>query len=128
MRFRTSTAAIVIIGIIVIAGFVWLYTNDSGTAVPRKLDSFAKCLKDKDTIFYGAFWCPHCQKQKAMFGNSVKYLPYVECSTPDAKSQLPVCNEKKIENYPTWIFTDGSRLTGEVPLATLAEKTSCTLP
>ena len=128
MSFSTSTAALVIIGIIVIAGFVWLYTNDSGTAVPGKLDSFAKCLKDKGAIFYGAFWCPHCQKQKVMFGNSSTYLSYVECSTPDAKGQLPVCNEKKIENYPTWIFADGSKLTGEVPLATLAEKTSCTLP
>ena len=128
MSFRTSTAAIVIIGIIVIAGFVWLYTNDSGTAVPGKLDSFAKCLKDKGAIFYGAFWCPHCQKQKAMFGNSSTYLSYVECSTSDAKDQLPVCNEKKIENYPTWIFADGSKLTGEVPLATLAEKTACILP
>ena len=128
MRFRTSTAAIVIIGIIVIAGFISLYANNSSTTATEKLDTFAACLKDKGAVFYGAFWCPHCQKQKAMFGNSVKYLPYVECSTPDAKDQLPVCNEKKIENYPTWIFADGSRLIGEVPLATLAEKTSCTLP
>lgn len=35
---------------------------------------------------------------------------------------------KKIEGYPTWIFKDGSRLTGEIPLPTLAEKTQCALP
>lgn len=128
MRFRASTITVIVIGIIVIAGFVWIYANDSGTTAPGKLDSFAACLKDKGAIFYGAFWCPHCQKQKTMFGNSVKYLSYVECSTPDAKGQLPVCNEKKIENYPTWIFADGSKLTGEVELSTLAEKTSCILP
>ncbi len=95
---------------------------------PGKLDDFAACLKDKGATFYGAFWCPHCQNQKQMFGKSVKLLPYVECSAPDGNSQLPVCNNKKIESYPTWEFKDGSRETGEVPLVTLSEKTGCQLP
>ena len=50
--------------------------------VSGQLDDFAQCLTDKEAVFYGAFWCPHCQAQKRMFGNSVKLLPYVECSTP----------------------------------------------
>ncbi len=92
------------------------------------LEPFAQCLKDKGATFYGAFWCPHCQKQKAMFGSAVKLLPYVECSTPDGKAQLQACIDKKIDNYPTWEFADGSRLTGEVALTSLAEKTGCSLP
>ncbi len=63
-----------------------------------------------------------------MFGKSAKLLPYIECSTPDGTGQLPVCTEKKIEGYPTWVFPDGSRLSGEVPLATLSAKTQCPLP
>lgn len=96
-------------------------------ATPGKLDTFAQCLKDEGAVFYGAFWCSHCQNQKKMFGRSAKILPYVECSTPDGKRQFPVCVEKKIEGYPTWEFADGSRESGEVPLEKLAQKTGCVL-
>ncbi|MEK7541854.1 MAG: thioredoxin domain-containing protein [Patescibacteria group bacterium] len=95
---------------------------------PGALDLFAQCLKEKGAIFYEAFWCPHCQNQKAMFGKSAKLLPYVECSTPDGKSQLQICKDKNIEGYPTWEFTDGSRESGEVSLGRLSEKTGCPLP
>jgi len=115
-----------LIGIIILViGAYFLVEAFSG---PAELDGFAQCLKDKGAIFYGAFWCPHCQKQKEMFGRSVKYLNYVECSTPDGKSQLAFCKEKDITGYPTWVFIDGSRKTGEIPLKELAEKTQCSLP
>ena len=95
---------------------------------PGKHDAFAQCLKDKGAVFYGAFWCPHCQTQKKMFGSSVKLLPYVECSTVDGKNQLQICKDKEITGYPTWEFTDGLRLKGTTSLQQLAEKTSCILP
>lgn len=98
------------------------------SAGPGKLDAFADCLKQNGATFYGAFWCPHCQSQKALFGKSAKRLPYLECSTPDGRGQTAVCKDKKIESYPTWEFKDGSRLNGEIPLAQLAEKTGCLLP
>lgn len=92
------------------------------------LEPFAKCLSDKGAKFYGTFWCPHCQNQKKMFGTAKNDLPYTECSTPDGNGQLQVCTAAKVESYPTWEFPDGSRMTGEIPLETLAEKTSCALP
>lgn len=95
---------------------------------PDKLDGFATCIKNSGTTFYGAFWCPHCQNQKALFGRSERLLPYVECSTPDGQSSLQVCIDKGVQTYPTWVFKDGSRLTGETPLETLAQKTGCELP
>ena len=95
---------------------------------PGPLDQFATCLKDTGTKFYGAFWCPHCQTQKKMFGKSQKKLPYIECSTPDGKGQTAVCKDANIEGYPTWVFPDNTRLSGEIPLKTLSEKTSCALP
>lgn len=94
---------------------------------PSKLDGFAQCLKTSGAEFYGAFWCPHCQAQKALFGSSVKYVPYIECSNPD-NTQTQICIDKKIVSYPTWIFKDNSILSGEIPLATLASKTQCALP
>ena len=114
----------VIIGLIVIG----VLSSFMIQARPNKLDSFAQCIKDSGTIFYGAFWCPHCQRTKAMFGTAAKLLPYVECSTPDGKGQFPVCIDKGINNYPTWVFPDGSILTGERTLQELSEKTNCPLP
>lgn len=119
-----------VIGLLVLGviGTVAVRWGEGGGAGTGKYDVFAQCLKDQGAIFYGAFWCPHCQAQKKMFGSSAKLLPYVECSTLDGKSQVPACTEKNISGYPTWEFADGSRLSGEVPLSQLAEKTGCVLP
>ena len=91
-------------------------------------DSFATCLGNSGAKFYGAFWCPHCADQKALFGRSVKFLPYVECSSPSGSEQLPICTEKGIKGYPTWIFADGSEKTGLVSLEDLSKIANCPLP
>jgi thiol-disulfide isomerase/thioredoxin len=94
----------------------------------NKYDDFATCLKDRGAKFYGAFWCPHCQSQKAIFGKSAGLLPYIECSTPNGLAQSQICIDNKVTVYPTWEFSDGSRLNGELDLITLGIKTSCELP
>ncbi|MDO8482528.1 MAG: hypothetical protein Q7S86_01765 [bacterium] len=111
-----------------IAVIVLLVYASRVSSGPGKLDGFAQCLKDKGALFYGAFWCSHCQNQKALFGSSKKYLPYIECSTPNAKGQLPICIDNKIASFPTWVFPDMSTTTGEISLAVLSEKTGCALP
>ena len=115
----------VLIVVVVVGGLVWLVKTPGK---PGRLDAFATCLKDSGALFYGAFWCPHCQNQKAMFGSSAKLLPYVECSTPNGKGQLQVCLDAGVEGYPTWKFADGTVETGEIQLARLSELTSCQLP
>jgi hypothetical protein len=114
-----------LVGILFVAGVVWLIITPPR---PGKLDTFATCLKSSGATFYGAFWCPHCQNQKAMFGRSAKLLPYVECSTPDGNGRLPICDEAGVEGYPTWEFADGSREGGVLTVEHLSEKTSCPLP
>jgi hypothetical protein len=114
-----------IIGIAALFGIIIVATREKPGP---DLTAFAQCLTEKKAVFYGAWWCSHCQATKKLFGAAQKYLTYVECSTPDGQSQLPVCNEKKIEGYPTWIFADDSRLVGEVSLNDLAGKTGCELP
>ena len=126
VKIFISVIAVLILGTIIT---VLIQTHINSTpAGPGKYDAFATCLKDKGATFYGAFWCPHCQAEKKLFGSSVDLLPYVECSTPDANGQTQVCIDKGIKSYPTWIFADGSQLTGEIPLQQLADKTSCALP
>ncbi len=119
---------LLIVGVITTVVLRSFSGGGASSVVDNKYDAFATCLKDKGATFYGAFWCPHCQAQKKLFGSSVKLLPYVECSTPDGSGQLQACIDKQIKSYPTWVFADGSILNGEIPLAQLAEKTSCTLP
>ena len=93
----------------------------------KNYDDFASCLDSNGATFYGAFWCSHCQNQKAMFGSSADILPYIECSTPNRKTEQ-ACIDKEIKSYPTWVFADGTRVVGEMKLETLSQKTGCTLP
>lgn len=131
MKITQSTIFFIIVIVIVLGAIMTFMSRkdaDQTVAVPGKYDSFATCLKDKGAVFYGAFWCSHCNATKAMFGSSKNLLPYVECSTPDMKDQEQICKDKKIMGYPTWVFADGSRLSGEVSFEILAQKTSCVLP
>ncbi len=126
MKKETKYLVGIIIAIILIIGFLAIL-DPNKASTSSKYDEFSLCLTDKGAKFYGAFWCPHCQAQKKAFGWS-KNIPYIECSTPDTKGQLDICRDAGVNSYPTWIFADGSTLSGEIPLEKLAEKTGCTLP
>ena len=125
-----------VIGLLVLGTIATvMLRSDTAPAGPGKYDTFAQCIKDSGATFYGAFWCPHCQAQKKLFGSSAKLLPYVECSTSDGRNQLQVCKDKNIQGYPTWILADGTIIPNDTPLPgsgvkleTLAAKTSCVLP
>ena|SRR5581483_330833 len=93
-----------------------------------KLDSFAQCLGSKGAKMYGAYWCPHCQSQKELFGSSFKYAPYVECGVKGSRTPAQVCTDANVKHYPTWVFADGARVEGEHPLDFLSQETGCPLP
>ena len=113
--------------IVLIAALVIL--TSCGSNIPSgHYDQFAKCLTEKGATFYGAFWCPHCEKVKKSFGDSVQYLHYVECDPRGENSQSDLCIEKKIERYATFEFADGTRIEGEPTHQQLSEKTGCPLP
>jgi glutaredoxin len=96
----------------------------------HRMDSFAQCLAQRGATMYGAYWCPHCKDQKDEFGESFKYVKYVECSIPGrpTRIQTPACEAKKVTQYPTWIFADGSRMDGVESMQQLAGKTGCPIP
>ena len=103
--------------------------SSCGDSLGEKYVGFAKCLGEKEAVFYGAYWCPHCINQKAMFGKAAEeFLPYVECDPRGKNSESQLCLDKKIDGYPAWDFADGERLDGEIALSVLAEKTGCELP
>ena len=121
-RSLIITGVAVLIVIVILGGF--FYNNSK----PGEYDQFAQCLSDKGLKFYGAFWCPHCQAQKAEFGNSKSKLPYIECSTPDGQGTTQICKDHDIKGFPTWIYPDGTRTEGEQSLADLSAKSGCPLP
>jgi len=124
MKKNGVTITVIILLVIVFAVYLAFIPVKS---VPGQYDKFAQCLKNKGALFYGAFWCPHCRDQKDLLGKSASKLPYVECSTPDGKSQLSSCAEVGIKSYPTWIFADGEKIESIMTLEQLSSKTSCPL-
>ncbi len=78
-------------------------------------------LHSIEGTMYGAYWCPHCEEQKAEFGPAFSRVPYVECSpNGPGTPQTPECTEKGIESYPTWII-NGEVIRGRQSLEDLAE-------
>ena len=123
MKSKTWWIVGAIVVVAVIIGAVVWYEN-----TPGEYDQFAECIAKSGATFYGAFWCPHCEAQKAMFGKSADKLPYVECSTPDGQSQNQVCTDKGIMEYPTWFFANSSSTTGVLDFGQLSQATGCALP
>ena len=115
----------VLIIVLVVVGLVWLIKTPGRSG---KLDVFASCIKESGATYYGAFWCPNCKNQEALFGRSAGLLPRVECSTPDGRGQLQVCQDAGIKAYPTWEFANRTRKSGTLSLEYLSEATGCPLP
>ena len=80
----------------------------------------AKYLTEKGAVLYGAYWCPHCQDQKKILGDGLKYINYVECDPQGDNAQPDKCTAAGIESYPTWII-NGQKTTGAKSLSQLAQ-------
>lgn len=124
----SSTLLYVVAGALALVFVAVALLNARRAAVPSPYDGFAQCLAEKDATMYGAWWCPHCQNQKKLFGSAFQYVPYVECSPGRTKTMSAQCRDAGVEGYPMWKFSDGSTLSGEQTLEELAEKTACELP
>lgn len=112
---------------VIVIGFV-IYNNyfQKGASVAdSKVAALSQCLTEKGVKMYGAYWCPHCQNQKELFGASWKDITYVECSLPGGRAQTTLCSQAGIQSYPTWEFSGGKRLTGERTFQELSESSGC---
>jgi hypothetical protein len=67
--------------------------------------SLTEYLRRRGALFYGAWWCPACFRQKHLFGKEAgNRLPYVECDKTDAGRER--CKAADIRAYPTWVLGD----------------------
>ena len=129
MKNITIIVSTVVVVFVVILGMYFLQKSEPTTEYAQDdLATFATCLRESGAKFYGAFWCGHCRNQKAAFKESADLLPYIECSSEDGRGQKDECKVADITSYPTWEFSDGTRLTGEVSFSVLAEKSGCPAP
>jgi hypothetical protein len=94
----------------------------SRPSTPQAVE-LAKRLNEKGVTMYGAYWCPHCSRQKEVFGAEAwSVMNYVECSPKGYGFQgTKMC--KGIDGYPT--FKDKNdkliNVSGEQPLQSLAQ-------
>ncbi|MFM7753813.1 MAG: hypothetical protein ACKO58_05410 [Cyanobium sp.] len=87
-------------------------------ASSARQQALANHLKARGAQFFGAFWCPACTQQKALFGKQAgARLPYVECT--DAKGSQ-ICSAAGVRAFPTWDMPGKPRLVGVQSVEELA--------
>jgi hypothetical protein len=88
-----------------------LTTASAAPAANDEQLGLSRHLKRVGALFYGAWWCPACTRQKALFGEQGAHeLPYVECDrVPGDRGR---CEAALIKVFPTWDLKGKERLTG----------------
>ncbi|MBW4658019.1 MAG: vitamin K epoxide reductase family protein [Drouetiella hepatica Uher 2000/2452] len=128
----------ILVSMVTIVGTLGVYANVNGSAVanpdaPGRAApaittlsgqselQLARHLTSVGAKMYSAYWCPHCHDQKQLFGKqAVAVLPVVECAPDGRNSQTALCQEKKIEGFPTWEI-NGKMTSGTQTLQQLAD-------
>lgn len=111
-----SGVAAVVAAIFLLAGYA---ASAPKSAAETYTEGLARHLGATGAKFYGAYWCPHCADQKAMFGRAAELLAYIECDPRSPIGQTAVCEEHQIRAFPTWEIA-GQRLEGVLSLQDLA--------
>jgi len=94
--------------------------STSEVAKNRAIADLAAHLKKVGAKMYGAYWCPHCTRQKEMFGTVFQSIDYVECDPRGENPRPKLCREAGIKGYPTWEI-NGKQFVGVQSFEELAE-------
>jgi hypothetical protein len=88
------------------------------SASTSQQQALANHLKARGAVFYGAYWCPACTQQKALFGKEAgARLPYVECTDASGSAR---CSAASIRAFPTWDMPGKPQLVGVQSMEELA--------
>jgi uncharacterized membrane protein/glutaredoxin len=88
------------------AAFVFAMPAGGGAGFEAAL---ARHLREKGAVMYGAYWCPHCTEQKALFGDAAKDIPYVECDPKGVNARPDLCQKAGVRSFPTWVMGEARR-------------------
>ena len=111
-----------------VSGMLILSLFLMGCSGGKNYDGFAQCITGSGVVMFGSETCPHCQNVKNDFGNSFRYIEYVECGSYATEEEAARCQEAGVKYLPHFEFGDGSSLFGELPFDIISEKTGCALP
>lgn len=130
---KKNGKGMMIIGIVIVVAIIvvlFMIAKSGPSYAQEDIDTFAQCITENGGVMYGAFWCPHCAKVKKNFGESFRYIEYVECDPRGENEQSLLCIEKGIEAYATFEFKDNpeTRLIGEPTFEELAAASGCAAP
>ena len=96
------------------AAFIFAMPEGGSAAFEAAL---ARHLREQGAVMYGAYWCPHCTEQKALFGDAAKDLPYVECDPKGVNARPDLCQKAGVKSFPTWVLGDKRREGVQTPQA-----------
>ena len=100
------TSLLVVGGLGLILFLTTCSSRDDGTDKTYK-EELARHLTSVSAVMYGAYWCPHCNRQKTMFDDDFKHVTYVECDPKGEDANPQLCQSKGIAAYPTWEINGG---------------------
>ena len=131
IKTKPKLYAILLIGVLI--GFsICIIINKPADSIEVNygpFGGFAQCLTDKNVKVFGTSWCATCKDQERLFGRSWDLVNSVECSDENSRARNATCITEKIEAYPTWQFTDGTRqVVDNLTFELLSEKSGCPLP
>ncbi|MBN1585351.1 hypothetical protein JW899_03210 [Candidatus Uhrbacteria bacterium] len=119
---------ILVVAVLAVLGMfaVWLSDRGKGGVPAPAIGDLARCLQDRGVRMYGTEWCSHCQKQKKAFGESFSMIDYVECTDSGNPMRMSAeCERAGITGFPTWQFSLGNLVPGEMSFSELAAKAGC---
>ncbi|MDJ0554534.1 MAG: vitamin K epoxide reductase family protein [Microcoleaceae cyanobacterium MO_207.B10] len=102
------------VGMVTLIGILGIYGNVNAVTIPQTNFTItshsgvaeielARHLTAIGAKKYGAFWCPHCQEQKQLFGKEAfPEINYIECDPRGKNGQPELCQAANIKGYPTW--------------------------
>ena len=93
------------------------------TSGPAEM-ALARWLAENGAKMYGGYRCPHCFREKELFGRQAfKLIDYVECDPSTSSARVDLCKAANIREYPTWEI-GGKFYPGEANLEVLADRAS----
>ena len=118
-KLMTSVSWVIVALAIAVSGCQTTAVSIGQLFAPSYESQLAEYLTNTGAAMYGAYWCPHCARQKRLFGNAVELLPYVECDARGMNPRVDLCAADGITAYPTWQI-NGEFYLGALPLKRLA--------
>lgn len=125
VRMRFIARVVAGISTVVFAGFVSV-----GAAEAAGYGTLADCVRDSGAVMYETSWCPACKAQRKEFRGYITRIKTVQCDLGGKKKgkTRAECKRMDITSYPTWVFGDGSSVSGFLSAKDLAQRTGCEAP